>query len=46
MLRLGLQSNLFLKRKGDNVRIDWGYAYLAAKSSPEKSVGLGDYYAS
>ena len=43
-VKAGTTEQPVLKRKGDNVRIDWGYAYLAAKSTPEKSVGLGDYY--
>lgn len=31
-------------RKGDGVRIDWGYAYLAANEAPNKSLSIGSYY--
>ncbi len=39
----GTTSQAILKRKGDNVRIDWGYAYIATKDTPNKTVGLGDF---
>ncbi len=35
ILRAGTQSQKMLATKGDNVRIDWGYLYLAVGKSPE-----------
>ncbi len=32
-----------LKKKGDNVRIDWGYFYLAAGKKSENNLATGDY---
>ncbi|MCH7408516.1 DUF4965 domain-containing protein [Belliella sp. DSM 111904] len=32
-----------LKKSGDNVRIDWGYFYLATQESDSKSVSIGDF---
>lgn len=33
-LSFGSKDQLVLERKGDDLRIDWGYFYLAAKSQP------------
>ncbi|MCW3804457.1 glutaminase family protein [Plebeiibacterium marinum] len=42
-VKAGTTKQEILKRKGDNVRIDWGYAYLVAAADQDKTVGLGDY---
>lgn len=31
-------------RKGDGVRIDWGYAYLASNNAPNKDLSIGSFY--
>ncbi|MDJ1495322.1 DUF4965 domain-containing protein [Cytophagaceae bacterium DM2B3-1] len=35
ILSAGTQSQKMLQTKGDNVRIDWGYVYVAAGKSPQ-----------
>src|SRR5690606_38322770 len=32
-----------LQKKGDNVRIDWGYFYLASEESENRAVSIGDF---
>ena len=34
-LKVGSQSQRVLARKGDDLRIDWGYLYAAAEASPD-----------
>lgn len=45
-LKAGTTEQPVLQKKGDNVRIDWGYAYLAAPKTATKTLALGDYFAS
>lgn len=41
VLRIGSESQAVLGRKGDDVRIDWGYFYLATPQSEATRVALG-----
>ena len=43
-LQAGTIEQPYTVRKGDGVRIDWGYAYLASNESASKSMSLGNYY--
>jgi hypothetical protein len=43
-VKAGTTEQPILKKKGDNVRIDWGYVYLAAGKSENSSVALGNYF--
>src|SRR5579871_2627642 len=36
-LRIGSEDQPILQKKGDNLRIDWGYAYIAAPQSEVKA---------
>ncbi len=38
-VRAGTTEQPILKKKGDNVRIDWGYFYMASKQSDHSSIG-------
>lgn len=40
ILKLGTKEQQVLQKKGDNVRIDWGYAYIAAdaKDQPQQYI--------
>jgi len=40
-VNLGTQQQAVLARKGDNVRIDWGYAYLAVPQQTKAQVAPG-----
>jgi hypothetical protein len=41
-LKTGTEEQAVLGKKGDDVRIDWGYFYLAGKKSDEIKMNLGD----
>ena len=36
-LRVGSEEQPILRKKGDDLRIDWGYAYVAAKANESKA---------
>jgi hypothetical protein len=44
-LKAGTKEQAVLGRKGDNVRIDWGYFYLATGSLENTSMAYGEYKA-
>ncbi|NDV60324.1 glutaminase domain-containing protein [Bacteroides sp. 519] len=43
-VKAGTIDQPYTVRKGDGVRIDWGYAYLAAPTEPTKDLSIGNYY--
>ncbi len=42
-LKAGTTDQKILGRRGDNIRIDWGYLYLSGRKSPSVSFGIGEY---
>ncbi|MDR1518077.1 MAG: DUF4965 domain-containing protein [Dysgonamonadaceae bacterium] len=43
-LKTGTKEQPILKKRGDDIRIDWGYLYLAAKSDKSSVLAFGDYW--
>jgi hypothetical protein len=43
-IKAGTTQQPILQKKGDNLRIDWGYVYLAAGKSENSSMALGNYF--
>ena len=43
-LKTGTIEQPYTVRKGDGVRIDWGYAYLASNEAPDKNMSIGNYF--
>lgn len=41
--KAGTTEQPVLQKKGDNVRIDWGYFYLASKESENNALAIGDF---
>ena len=44
-VKTGTTEQPVLKKKGDNVRIDWGYFYIASKESKNNALATGDFSA-
>lgn len=43
-VKAGTTEQPILQKKGDNVRIDWGYVYLAANKGENSTIALGNYF--
>ncbi|NJO92318.1 MAG: DUF5127 domain-containing protein, partial [Chloroflexia bacterium] len=42
--KAGTTSQAVLEKKGDNIRIDWGYVYLASPKNENTIIGIDDYF--
>lgn len=42
--KVGTVEQPVLQKKGDDVRIDWGYFYLASDVKPERAISMGEYH--
>ncbi|WP_319480176.1 glutaminase domain-containing protein [uncultured Draconibacterium sp.] len=42
-LKTGTTEQPVLAKKGDNIRIDWGYFYLASPEAENKTLAIGDF---
>lgn len=45
-VKAGTTEQPILQKKGDNLRIDWGYVYLAVNKSETSTIGIGNYFKS
>jgi hypothetical protein len=43
-LKAGTTEQPVLQKKGDDVRIDWGYFYLASENAKNRTLALHDYF--
>ena len=43
-LKTGTVEQPILQKKGDDVRIDWGYFYMTSKSDNTSAMNFGDYW--
>ncbi len=43
-LKAGTTEQPILQKKGDDVRIDWGYVYLASPETDHTDMAIGDYF--
>ena len=42
--KTGTEEQPVLQKKGDDVRIDWGYFYMAAGNKENANIGMGGYH--
>jgi hypothetical protein len=42
-VKAGTSAQAVLQRKGDDVRIDWGYVYLASREAKNNGMAIGDF---